>query len=106
MNWTIDYFNDALQLELLALPAGLRAQFIHLTERMIEFGPNLGMPHTRAMGGGLFEMRLKAKEGIARIFFCLLPNRSIVMLHGYIKKSNKAPATELKIARKRKREVE
>lgn len=42
---------------------------------MIEYGPNLGLPHTDAFGGGLFELRLKGAEGIARVFFCTLVER-------------------------------
>jgi phage-related protein len=106
MNWTIAYFNDALQATLLGLPAKLRARFIHLTERMIAFGPDLGMPHTRAMGTGLFELRVKGREGIMRAFFCVQDNRRILFLHAYVKKSAKTPSKELKIARTRKREVD
>ena len=69
------------------------------------FGPDLGMPHTRAMGGGLFELRLKAAEGIARVFYCTVVNRRIVMLHQFIKKSDKTPLKELEIARNRMKEV-
>lgn len=47
----------------MAFPPGLQARYIHLTERMLTFGPDLGMPHTRAMGNGLFELRSKSKEG-------------------------------------------
>jgi phage-related protein len=63
------------------------------------------MPHTRAMGDGLFELRLKANEGIARVFFCTVVNRKIIFLHQFIKKSDKTPARELEIARKRMKEV-
>lgn len=69
------------------------------------YGPNLGMPHTRAMGDGLFELRLKAAEGIARVFFCTLIGRRIVMLHQFIKKSEKTPRNELEIARRRMKET-
>ena len=69
------------------------------------FGPDLGMPHTRAMGDGLFELRLKAAEGIARVFYCTVVNRRIVMLHQFIKKSDKTPRKELDIAYKRMKEV-
>jgi phage-related protein len=41
-------------------------------------GPNLGEPHTKAFGEGLFEMRLKDAEGIARVFFCTLVGKRIV----------------------------
>ena len=63
------------------------------------------MPHTRAMGEGLFELRLKAAEGIARVFYCTLVGRRVVMLHQFIKKSEKTPLNELKIGRKRMKEV-
>jgi len=63
------------------------------------------MPHTRAMGDGLFELRLKAAEGIARVFYCTVVGRRIVMLHQFIKKSEKIPRKELAIARKRLKEV-
>jgi phage-related protein len=57
------------------------------------------------MGGGLFELRLKAAEGIARVFYCALIGRRIVMLHQFIKKSEKTPRRETEIARKRMKEV-
>lgn len=106
MSWAILYFNEALQQSILDFPDGIQARFIHLTERMQVFGSDLGMPHTRSMGNGLFEMRLKSKEGIARVFYCTLSGRRIVMLHAYIKKSEKAPANELKTARTRMKEVQ
>jgi phage-related protein len=57
------------------------------------YGPDLGMPHTRAMRDGLFELRLKAAEGIARVFYCTMVGRKIVMLHQFAKKSDKTPHT-------------
>ena len=71
---------------------------------MMEHGPNLGLPHTEALGGGLFELRLKGAEGIARIIFCLVISRQIVVLHAFIKKTQKTPARDLKIARLRTKE--
>ena len=69
------------------------------------YGPDLGMPHTRPMGDGLFELRLKAAEGIARVFFCTVVARKIVVLHQFVKKSKKTPNRELKIARNRMKEI-
>jgi phage-related protein len=106
MDWDIVYYSDDVQEAILALPPGFRARYIHLTERMLTFGPDLGMPHTRAMGSGLFELRLKSKEGIARVLFCNQPNQRIMMLHAFMKKSAKVPARELKVARERMREVQ
>ena len=69
------------------------------------YGPDLGMPHTRAMSDGLFELRLKAGEGIARVFYSTLVGRRIVMLHQFAKKSDKTRRKELETARRRLKEV-
>jgi phage-related protein len=57
------------------------------------------------MGEGLFELRLKAEEGIARVFYCTLIGQRIVVLHQFIKKSEKTPRKELEIARRRMKET-
>jgi phage-related protein len=57
------------------------------------------------MGGGLFEMRLKGAEGIARVFYCSIVERKIVMLHSFVKKSQPTPRNELDVARKRLLEI-
>ncbi len=90
---------------MLRLPAGFVARFLRYAERMEIYGPNLGMPHTRAMGEGLFELRLKAAEGIARVFYCTVVGQRIVMLHQFVKKSEKTPRKELEIARRRMKET-
>jgi phage-related protein len=106
MEWEIVYYSDGLQQAILEFPAGLQARYIHLTERMLTFGPDLGMPHTRALGKGLFELRLRSREGIGRVFFCTQSAQRVMMLHAFVKKSAKTPAKELKIARDRMREVQ
>ena len=106
MEWEIVYFSDVVQQAILEFSPGLQARYVHLTERMLLFGPDLGMPHTRAMGKGLFELRCKSKEGIGRVLFCTRPNRRVMMLHTFVKKSAKTPAKELKVARGRMRKVQ
>ena len=105
MNWNICYYSEALQKELLELPAGIQARYLHLTERMEIHGPNLGMPHSKAVKDGLFELRMKSKEGIGRVFYCTAVHRRIVMLHSFIKKTQKTPRRELNVALKRMKEV-
>jgi hypothetical protein len=74
---------------------------ISLSARMVIHGANLGEPHTKALGGGLFELHLKGVEGIARVFYCTLIDCEIMMLHSYVKKSQKIPINELRIAKNR-----
>ena len=104
MVWSVTFFSDRIEAEILALPPGYVARFIRYAERMEIFGPDLGMPHTRAMGGGLFELRIKAAEGIARVFYCTVVDRRIVVLHQFVKKTDKTPSKELEIARRRMKE--
>lgn len=101
MDYRIEYFSQQVQEDILDLPDTLAARYIVLTRRMVAVGPNLGDPHTKAFGSGLFELRLKGAEGIARVFFCTVIGQRIVMLHSFVKKSAKTPAKELEIAEAR-----
>jgi phage-related protein len=105
MNWIITYYSETVQKGILDLPAGLLARYLRYADRMETYGPDLGMPHTRAMGGGLFELRLKAAEGIARILYCTMIGKKIMFLHQFIKKTNKTPSQELALAQRRMKEV-
>jgi phage-related protein len=105
MMWTVTFFDRRVEAEILALPSGFLARFLRYAERMEVYGPDLGMPHTRAMGGGLFELRLKAAEGIARVFYCTVVDRRIVFLHQFVKKTEKTPRKELDTARQRMKDV-
>ena len=62
VGYVIEYFNSSVQTDIEAWPAGLKARYRALTLRMADHGSNLGMPHTRALGGGLFEIRVKSAE--------------------------------------------
>ncbi|GBE12599.1 hypothetical protein BMS3Bbin14_00238 [bacterium BMS3Bbin14] len=105
MKWQIKYYSPKLEEEILSLPDGLLARYLRLTDLMFEFGSNLGMPHTKPLDGGLFELRVKSKEGIARVFFCTKIGKKIIMLHSFVKKSQKTPKKELRLAKTRMSEV-
>ena len=65
----------------------------------------VGMPLCRPLGGGVWEVRSDLPSSrIARLLFCFNKGR-LVVLHGFIKKTQKAPADEMEIARKRKDEL-
>jgi phage-related protein len=104
--WTVQYFNDRVQRDVEAWPVGIYADYLRLIGLMENHGADLRMPHSRAMGRGLFELRCKGQEGIGRAFYCTMVNREIVVLHGFIKKTQETPERELTIARKRLKEVQ
>ena len=105
MDFRIDYYSEDVQGEILSLPDTLAARYIVLTRRMEALGPNLGEPHTKAFGHGLFELRLKGAEGIARVFYCTIIGKRIFMLHCFVKKFQKTPQADLKLAIARMKEV-
>jgi phage-related protein len=105
VEWTIVYYSEPVQEEILAMQAGFLGRYLRYTDRMEVYGPDLGMPHTRAIGDGLFELRLKAPEGIARIFYCILVGKKIMILHQFIKKTDRTPLKELNTARRRMKEI-
>jgi len=106
MNYTIEYFNERVLSEIEKWPDGILADYARLVELLMEFGPNLKMPHSKALGKGLFELRPKGKEGIGRTFYCYLVGQRIIILHAFIKKTQETPENEIKIARKRVKEVQ
>ena len=70
----------------------------------VEFGWPMGMPLVRKMEQNLWEVRSHISKGIARVFFCVKEN-NLVLLHGFIKKSQSTPKKALKLAQKRRDEV-
>ena len=72
----------------------------------VEFGWPIGMPLCRPLGGGLWEVRSNlTRKRICRVIFCIAEG-NIVLLHAFIKKTQKTPATDLKLAQTRQKEIE
>jgi phage-related protein len=72
----------------------------------LEFGWPIGMPLCRVLGGGLFELRVSLRSRrIARVMVCV-HDEELFALHGFIKKTQKTPQGDLKLARSRKRQLE
>ena len=106
MDYKIEYFHSRIKAEIEAWPSGVLADFARIVELLMEFGPNLRMPHSRAMGGGLFELRPRGREGIGRAFYCFVIDQRVLILHAFVKKTQVTPEKELRIARKRMKEVQ
>lgn len=106
MAWKVTFFSAKVEQETLALPAGILAAFLRIVELIEEFGPALGRPHTAPLGVGLFEIRAKGREGIARSVFCTLKGQEIVVLITVVKKGNKIPLRNMETARKRQKEIQ
>jgi phage-related protein len=106
MPWTVTFYSTKVERETLALPPGVLASFLRITELIEEFGPDLGRPHTAPLGQGLFEIRAKGREGIARSVFCTVKDQEIVVLITVIKKRDRISMRHIETARKRMKEVQ
>lgn len=72
------------------------AKVLRTIDLLKDFGPQLGMPHSKKIEDGLFGLRIRGKQEI-RIFYCFRKN-SIILLHSFIKKTQKIPEKEIRIA--------
>jgi phage-related protein len=105
MPYSIEYFNERVLAEIEGWPGGLLADYARLVELLMEFGPDLRMPWSRALGDGLFELRPRGREGIGRALYCYADGERVVVLHAFIKKTQATPERHVRPARRRMREV-
>ena len=105
MAFEIEYFHERVLAEIESWPVDVLADFAWLVELLAEYGPSLRLPHSRAFGDGLFELRPRGRAGIGRAFYCFMLRKRVVVLHAFIKKTQQTPDRELKLARKRLKEL-
>ena len=73
--------------------------------RAVQIGWPVGLPVCRSLGEGLYEVRSSLPNGrIARVLFCFHSN-AIILLHGFIKKTDRTPVGDLRLAKKRRSKV-
>jgi len=107
MRWRVETLDHRVDREIADLPDGLRARLVRLLELVGEKGPQaLHEPHARHLGGQLWELRAKAKEGIARGVYVSVRERRVVVLHVFMKKTERTPLRALAIAAERLKEME
>lgn len=105
MKFEIEYFHPRVKKAINEWPESIKAEYALLVDLLIDNGPSLGMPESRAMGGGLFELRPKGQAGAGRAFYCFKKGRKVIILHAFIKKTPRTPLKELQIGRKRLKEA-
>jgi phage-related protein len=105
MAFEIGFFHQRVLAEIESWPVDVVADYARLVELLAEYGPSLRLPHSRAFGDGLFELRPRGREGIGRAFYCFAVGKRVIVLHAFIKKSQQTPDGELKLARKRLKEL-
>ena len=106
MNWTVETLSSKVDDEIAALPPRLGGRLLRLMESIERVGlDRLGEPHVKHIDGKLWELRAKSSEGIARGFYVTAVGRRVIVLHVFMKKSQKTPAAALSLARERMNQV-
>ncbi len=105
MMWTVQV-SPLAETELKTMPTDIQARFVHISEMLQEFGPqSVGLPHVRFLQDKLREMRMKGRDGIARAIYVAQTGKQLVMMHVFIKKTEKTPRKALKTAAERLRRI-
>src|SRR5664279_3094448 len=106
MAFEVEYFHERVLAEIESWPVDVLADYARLVELLTEHGPSLRLPHSRAFGDGLFELRPRGRSGIGRALYCFMIGKRVVVPHAFIKKSQQTPDRDLKLARKRLKELQ
>ena len=106
MSWTVETLNEAVDKELESLPLDMRARFIRVAELIETFGLNqVGSPHVKHLEGSLWEIRLTGRSGISRALYVTARERRVVVVRVFIKKTQKTPRREIRLALERAKEI-
>ena len=106
MSWVVRII-PAAEAELSALPEDMQARFRRIVEMIQSFGlERMREPYVKHLQDGLWEMRLTGRDGISRAIYVTRIGRRVVVVRAFIKKTEKTPPSELRIARQRAKEVQ
>jgi phage-related protein len=107
MPWTVETFGAVVDAEIEALPKDMQAAFLRLAERIEAVGlERIGQPHVKHLYDKLWEMRFGGRDRIARAIYVTTIGRRVVVLHAFVKKSQKTPRAALELAARRAKEIE
>ncbi len=107
MTWVVETLNETVDAELDAMPVDIRAAFGRLVQRIEAVGlERIREPHVKHLRGKLWEMRFSGRDGIGRAIYVTAVGRRVVVVHAFIKKTEKTPPAALLIAENRAKEIE
>jgi len=107
MKWTVETLGPLVDAEIAALPKDMRAAFLRILERIESLGlEKIGEPHIKHLRDKLWEMRFSGRDGIARAIYVTAVGRRVIVVHVFVKKTQKTPAAALDLAERRAKEIE
>ncbi len=106
MNWIVEFYRDNTGKEpakgfLNSLSESARAKVVKSIDLLLTYGVLLKEPYTRQIRGKIRELRIKDNQGAIRVLYFTYTGRRFILLHGFIKKTDKTPVQDIEIAEKR-----
>ena len=106
MQWTVETLGTIVDAEIAALPKEMQAAFLRLAERIEVVGlERIGHPHVKHLQDKLWEMRFSGRDGIGRAIYVTAVGRRVIVVHAFVKKTQKTPRAALDLAERRAREI-
>lgn len=106
MAWSVETLNAAVDAEVDALPADMRAQLARISFLIQEFGlERVREPHVKHLQGPLWEMRMRGRDGISRALYVAARGQRVVIVPVFVKKTQTTPRREIDLALTRAKEV-
>jgi phage-related protein len=106
VRWSVVVLDERVQAEIDALPLDLRTRYLRIVDLIQSEGlERVREPYVKHLEGKLWEMRMSGRDGIARAIYVTAIGRRVVVVHAFIKKTEKTPRRALDIARRRAQEV-
>lgn len=106
MSWEVVFLDEEVQAALDRMPEDIQARFERIVRLIEGHGlENVREPHVKHLDGPVWEMRMRGRDGIARAAYVTASGRRVVVIHAFIKKTQKTPRREIEIALQRAKEV-
>jgi phage-related protein len=106
MTWAILFLDSEVEKSLTALPLDVRASFERIVHLIEAHGlEKVREPYVKHLEGPIWEMRMKGRDGIARAAYVTAKGKRVIIVHVFVKKTQKTPRREIEIALKRAKEV-
>lgn len=105
--WRVEALDESVVREIEALPADMQARFLRIAERVRSIGlANVGEPHVKHIEGKLWEIRMSGRDGIGRAIYVAATGRRVVVLHAFMKKTQKTPRSAIELALARAKRIQ
>lgn len=106
MGWTVEFLTDDVEDELRALPRDMQARFLRIVSVIESRGlEQVHEPYVKHLQGKLWEMRLTGRDGISRALYVAASGQRVVVVRVFIKKTQKTPSREIRLALERVKDV-